>query len=76
MGHNGTVLTIDFGPYDRVIRDFVKVVGIIRGILEAPFDLAVFGVHGDDRSRPFIVAGTEIRIIVWASIADASIDQV
>src|SRR5439155_11435542 len=61
---------------DRVLGDFVEVVGIVRRILEAPFDLAVVGIEREHARRPLVVAGPVFGIVIGAGIADALIHRV
>jgi hypothetical protein len=43
MHHELAILAIDFGVDDRVLGDFVEIIGIVGGVLEAPLDLAGCG---------------------------------
>jgi hypothetical protein len=71
-----TILAIDLGVDDRVLGDFIVVIGIVRCVLVAPFDLAVAGIDGEHARRPFIVARPVFGIPVRPGIADALVERV
>src|SRR5262249_53221647 len=70
------ILAVDLGVDDRVLGDLVVVVGVVRGVLEAPLDLAVRWADREHACGPFVVAGPIFRIVVRAGIADALIERV
>src|SRR5262249_21127593 len=49
----------------------VEVIGVVRGVLIAPLDLAVARAQRQHARRPFAVARTVFRIPVRSGIADA-----
>src|SRR5262249_34537998 len=71
-----TVLAIDLGVDDRVLGDFIEVVGIVGSVLITPFDLAVGGIDGEHAPRPFVVARPVFRVPVRSWIADALVKRV
>src|SRR5262249_4366009 len=76
MHHELAVLAANPGVDDRVLGDLVIVVRILRGILEAPLDLAVVGAHGEHARRPLVVARPVLDVIVRAGVADALVEGV
>src|SRR4029077_3053892 len=76
MDHELAVLAIDLGVDDRVLGDFVVVVGIVGGILVAPFDLAVVRAERQHARGPLVVARAIFGVPVGAGIADALIEGI
>src|SRR5579871_3926985 len=74
--HELAVLAVDLGVDDRVFGDFVEIIGIIRRVLEAPFDLAVIRAQRQHARGPLVVAGAIFRVPVWPGIADALVERV
>ena len=70
------ILAVDFRVDDRVLGYLVEVIGIIRRVLEPPFDGAGRGIERKHARRPLIVAGPVLRIPVGAGIADALVERV
>src|SRR5882757_2554717 len=70
------VLAADLGIDDRVLGDFVEVIGIVRGVLIAPLDLAVGGAERQHACRPFAVARPVFRIPIGPGIADPLVECV
>src|SRR5262249_18389036 len=60
----------------RVLGDLVVVIRILRGVLEAPLDLAVVRVDGEHARRPLVVAGAIRDVVVGTGIADALVEGV
>src|SRR5258708_1778267 len=76
MDHKLAVLAADLGIDDRVLGDFVEVIGIVRGVLVAPLDLAVVRADRQHARRPLAVAGAIFRIPIRARIADTLVESV
>src|SRR5262249_49852524 len=70
------ILAVHLGVDDRVFRNLVEVIGIVGGVLIAPFDLAVARAEREHARRPLVVAGAIFRIPVVPGIADALVDGV
>ncbi len=76
MHHQLAILAIDLGVDERVLGDFVKVIGIVRGVLETPLDLAVARADGEHARGPFVVARPVFGVEVRAGISDALVERV
>src|SRR5262249_31609750 len=74
--HELAVLAVDFGVDDRVLGDLVEVIGVVRGVLVAPLDLAVGGAEREHARRPLVVARAVFRVPIRAGIADALVEGV
>src|SRR5262245_28302866 len=70
------ILAIDLGVDDRMLGDLIVVVGVVRGVLVAPFDLAVARRKREHAGRPLVVTRAVFRIPVRTRIADALIEGV
>src|SRR6266446_4915763 len=70
------VLAADLGIDDRVLGDFVEVIGIVRRVLIAPLDLAVGWGDRKHARRPLVVARPILRVPIRAGIADALVESV
>src|SRR5262245_26388621 len=70
------VLAIDLGVDDRVLGNLVVVVGVVRGVLEAPLDLAVARRDREHARRPLVIAGPVFGVPVGAGVANALIERV
>src|SRR5262249_23543157 len=70
------VLAVHLGVDDRVLGDFVEVIGIVGRVLIAPFDLAVGRAERQHARGPFVVARAIFRVPIRASVADALIEGV
>src|SRR5262249_13672059 len=64
------------GVDDRVLGDLVEVIGVVRGVLEAPLDLAVARREREHACGPLVVARPVFRVPVRAGIADALVERV
>src|SRR5262249_47714861 len=60
------LLAVDLGVDDRVLGNLVEVIGVLRRVLEAPFDLAVIWADGEDAGGPFVVAWPGFDIVIRA----------
>src|SRR5258708_32648160 len=76
MDHKIAFLAIVLGIDDRVLGDFVVIVGIVGGILVAPLDLAVGRADRQHAGRPLVVARAIFGVPVGAGIADALIERI
>src|SRR6267154_5502129 len=76
MNHKLAVLAADLGIDDRVLGDFIEIIGIVRRILIAPLDLAVVRAERQHARRPLVVAGAIFRVPIRARIADALIEGI
>src|SRR5713101_8246146 len=76
MNHELAILPVDLGVDDRVLGDFVEVVGVVRGVLVAPLDLAVARAEREHARRPLAVARPVFGVPVGAGIADALVEGV
>src|SRR4051794_7380505 len=76
VDHELAVFAVHLGVDDRVLGDFVEVVGIVRGVLVAPFDLAVGRADRQHARRPLVVARAIFGIPVGPGIADALIERI
>src|SRR5215831_744404 len=76
MHHKLAILAINLGINDWVLGDFIEIIGIVWGILEAPFDLAVVGGDCEHARGPFVVAWAIFRVPIGAGIADALVESI
>src|SRR5712691_9021870 len=76
MNHELAILPVDLGVDDRVLGDFVEVVGVVRRVLISPLDLAVGGAEREHARRPLVVAGAVFGVPIRAGIADALVERV
>src|SRR5260221_6134748 len=70
------VLAIDLGVDDRMLGNLIVIIGIVGGVLIAPFDLAVGRAQRQHAGGPFAVARPIFGIPIGAGIADALIERV
>src|SRR5258708_19440697 len=76
MDHKLAVLAADLGIDDRVLGDFIEIIGIVRRILVAPLDLAVRRSDRQHARRPLVVARPILRVPIRAGIADTLVESV
>src|SRR5262249_54971296 len=74
--HELAVFAVHFGVDDGVLGDFVEIIGVVRRVLESPFDLAVVRAHGDHARGPLVVTRAIFGIPVRAGMADALVEGV
>src|SRR5262245_57652854 len=76
MHHQLAILAVDLGVDDRVLGYLVVVVGVIRRVLIAPFNLAIGRADRQHACRPLVVARAVFGIPVRTCIADALVECV
>src|SRR5215470_18881044 len=76
MDNELAVLTGDFGIDDRVLGDFVEIIGVVRGVLVAPLDFAVVWTDGEDARCPFIVTRPVFGVPVRPGITNPLVERV
>src|SRR5262249_44647805 len=60
----------------RVLGNLVVVIRVLRGVLEAPLDLAVVRAEREDARRPLVVSRAVGDVVVGPGIADALVESV
>src|SRR5262249_30669122 len=70
------VLAVDLGVDDRVLGDFVEVIGIVRRVLIAPLDLTVAWTDCEHARGPLVVTRPILWVPIRTRIADALVEGV